>query len=50
MADKGREKEQFGEMRGSVTVVNVSICRLRPQMTTTFLLEQSPIGTGINKA
>ena len=50
MADKGREKEQFGEMRGSATVVNISFYWLCPQMTGTFLSEQTLIGTGINKA
>ena len=46
---KEKKRKQFGEMRGSVTDVNVSIYGLRAQMTSTFLLEQSPIGTGINK-
>ena len=45
---KEKKREQFGERWGRVTVVNVSFYRLCPQMTGTFLLKQSPIGTGIN--
>ena len=45
----GQRKEKEFETRGSVTAVNVSFYRLCPQMTRTFLLEHSPIGTGINK-
>ena len=49
MADKGKERKEKGT-RGSVTLVNVSFYQLCAQMTLTFLIEQSPIGTGIYKA
>jgi len=42
-------REQFGEIWGNVMVVNVSFYRLCPLLTSTFLLEQSLIGTEINK-
>ena len=50
--DKGKERNKGKERkgaRGSVTLVNVSFYQLCAQMTRTFLIEQSPIGTGIYK-
>ena len=38
---KEKKREPFGEMRGSVTIVNMSFYRLCPKMTSSFLLEHS---------
>ena len=46
MAEK---KTKENARRGTISV-NMSFYRLCPQMTSTFLQEQSPISTGINKA
>ena len=38
---KEKKRAQSGEIWGSITVVNVSFYRMCPQMTNTFLIEQS---------
>ena len=46
---KGSKREQFGEIWGSVTIVNVNFYKMCFQMTSKLLWEESLVGISVNK-